>query len=57
MAAYILTNWSSSTGPLATVLLELETYLETIDDTKIIHGMGVLRIGSDNGQAWVVHDT
>lgn len=56
MANYAVTDWTSSVGPLVSVLAEMETYVETVDDTKTIRGVGVVPIGSDNAQAWVLHD-
>ncbi len=56
MTNYILTDWVSSVAPLITVAAEVETYLETVDDSKTIILAEVIRIGSDNSQAIIIHD-
>jgi hypothetical protein len=56
MANYAVIKWASKPGALTTVMGELETYIETVDSSKTIRGIGIVPIGSDNAQAWVVHD-
>ena len=55
MAAYAVNDWVSSVGPLITVMAELETQLETIDNTKTIRAIGVIPVGS-NAQAYLLTD-
>jgi hypothetical protein len=55
MANYAVTDWVSSVAPLITVAAEIETYLETIDDTKTIRLINVVQVGS-NVQAVIIHN-
>ena len=50
-----MTDWVSSVGPLKTVVAEMEVYLETLADSLTIKGIGIVPIGSDNAQAWIIH--
>lgn len=56
MVNYAITDWTSTVTTLPAVVAEIETYLETVDNTKTIHGLDVVQIGSSSYQAWVIHN-
>jgi len=56
MANYAVTDWVSAVAPLVEVAALVETYLETVDDSKTIILAEVLKIGSDNAQAIIIHN-
>jgi hypothetical protein len=47
MVNYALTKFSTSVGDHDTVLAELETQLETVDNTKRIYLCEILKRGND----------
>lgn len=51
-----MTDWTSSVGSLKIVLAEMETYVETVDNTKTIRAIGVVSIGGGSAQGYVLHD-
>jgi hypothetical protein len=55
MANYAVTDWTYGPAPLATVLAAMETYLETVDDTKTIRLMNVFHHGGDKYTAAIIH--
>jgi len=57
MTNFAVDDWSSSVGTVAEVLAEMETKLETIDNSKTIRGIGIVPIGSDMAQGWLIWDT
>ena len=54
MVNYAVNDWTSSVGPLVDVIAELETQLETIDNTKTIIAVGAIPISNDNAQAFLI---
>lgn len=56
MVNYAITNWTSSVGVLADIGDEIETYLETIDNSKTIYSIDLVTVSSDNVQAMIIHD-
>ena len=56
MANFVVTTTTYDSGTLAAVMAEMETYIETIDDTKTIYVYGVHR-ESDQYLGVIVHDT
>ena len=56
MANYAVTDWVSAVGSAVAVAALMETYLETVDDSKTLHSIDVIRIGSDNCQAIIIHE-
>lgn len=56
MVNFAVTDWTSSTSSPTVVAAEIETYLETVDNTKTIRNISVVQRGSDNCQAIIIHD-
>lgn len=56
MANYAVTDWTSSTDDPTAVAAEIETYLETVVDSKTIRLITVVQRGSDMCQAIIIHD-
>jgi len=56
MANYALTDWVSAVSDPITVAAAIETYLETVDDTKSIIVSQIIPIGSSQCQAIIVHE-
>jgi hypothetical protein len=55
MVNYAVSDWTSSVSDPRTVAAEIETYLETIDNTKTILVSQIVQRGSDNCQAIIIH--
>lgn len=55
MANYDVTTWVSTVAPLVDVATELETYINTVDDSKTIRSIDFIPVGS-NSQAIIIHD-
>lgn len=56
MANYNVTTFNTSVSPLKKVVDDMETYIETVDDTKDIISSGVIPVG-DNAQGFIIHET
>jgi hypothetical protein len=56
MANYAVTDYVSAVGTLAAVMALVETYLETLADTKTIRMEGVIKHGNSTFQAYLIHD-
>ena len=56
MANYAVTDFTTGPATLVVVLAALETYLETVTDSKAIRNITVAHIGGDMFVASVLHD-
>lgn len=59
MANFAVTDHVTDAGTLETVMAALETYVETIDDSKTIRLIDVKRVGGGYPGKWqgiVLHD-
>lgn len=56
MANYAVNDWVSSITDLAVVLAEMETQIETIDDSKTIRLIGIHPVGSSICQGYIIYD-
>ena len=57
MVNYLVTRFQTAIGPLAAVLLALETQIETVDNGKTIREFGVYQIAADTFVGALVYDT
>ena len=57
MANFAVDDFLTSVASLTTVLAELETQLETIDNTKTIRLLDVKKIGNETFQGTLITDT
>jgi hypothetical protein len=55
MANYAVTDHLTVVDDPVTVMAALETYLETVDDSKTIHLLQVIQLGSAGFQGLVIH--
>lgn len=55
MANYAVTDFTTGPATLVVVLAALETYLETVDNSKTIFDVTVAHIGGDMFVASVLH--
>ncbi len=56
MANYSVTKWVSSISDVAAVMAEMETQVEAVDDSKTIRLIGVLPVGSNICQGYLIYD-
>jgi hypothetical protein len=56
MANYAVTDYVSAVGTLAEVMALVETYLETLADSKTIRMEGIVKHGNSTFQAYLIHD-
>ena len=55
MANYAVTDYVTKQGPLSVVMAELETYLETVVDSKTIYLLTVQNVGGVAFEGAVIH--
>lgn len=56
MANYAVTDWTSDLLSFEAAVAAIETYIETVDDTKTIHKMDVIHQGGTKFKAFVIHN-
>ena len=52
-----LTRFNTDSGPLDKIIALLETYLETISDTKTLHLIDIERLSINGYRGTIIHDT
>ena len=57
MTDYTVENWRSQVASADTVLEEMETQIETIDNTKTIRLNQIVHVGADNFIGFLIYDT